>query len=266
MYKKDLNNLIDYKKSYLCITLNYTEEQIKCFGQDMSVYDFIKKIIDTTSEYVIAYRINYGFYQNHNMIDVFEKIIVYINNKRILLILDLYLQKNIFLKKSFVQFVLEMSSQISFSVFALNLIREDAPDFVLKNPEDIRMQNMVLSILGKKDANSDASEIYECIKEIYNMLDPTSDYMDYIFIVNDIDDIQYARKMLSDDFVVINNIITQKQLMYCIYQNMTNKNWGVIIDDTDQIIVNSPNFFASVLTKTKETQKNMESIITLLTK
>ncbi len=98
------------------------------------------------------------------------------------------------------------------------------------------------------------------------MLDPTSDYMDYIFIVNDIDDIQYARKMLSDDFVVINNIITQKQLMYCIYQNMTNKNWGVIIDDTDQIIVNSPNFFASVLTKTKETQKNMESIITLLTK
>ena len=269
MYKKDLNNLIDYKKSYLCITLNYTEEEIKCFGQDMSVYDFIKKIIDTTSEYVVAYRLSGEFYQTHDMFDVFEKIISYINKKQVLLLVDFLGQKLLFEfynqkgEPLLSENIRKMPRRMS---LVLNLIREDTPDFVLKDPEDINKQNMILTILGKKDANSDFTELYRCLKDIKNIYDPKESIIDYIFIVNDMDDIQYARQIFTDDFVIMNNIITQNQLMYCIYENMTRKNWGVIIDDTDQIIVNSPDFFGSIFIKTKEIQENMESIITLLTK
>ncbi|MEP7252164.1 MAG: orotidine-5'-phosphate decarboxylase [Ginsengibacter sp.] len=67
MTRKELVNTIREKKSYLCVGLDTDVEKIPSHlrSQPDAVLQFNKQIIDATSEFCVAYKINTAFYEVH---------------------------------------------------------------------------------------------------------------------------------------------------------------------------------------------------------
>lgn len=85
MNKEDLIGHIKNKKSFLCISLDADVRRIPntLLDEEDPIFSFNKRVIDSTAEYVIAYKFNTIYYQNIGAfgIKAMEKTICYLRDR-----------------------------------------------------------------------------------------------------------------------------------------------------------------------------------------
>lgn len=86
MTRKQLINLINRKKSFLCVGLDSDIEKIPehLLGNEDPVFEFNKQIIDATIDLAVAYKPNLAFYESRGIEGwkSLERTMVYLNQKR----------------------------------------------------------------------------------------------------------------------------------------------------------------------------------------
>ena len=263
----EIVNQIKKKKSYLCIGLDTDISKIPKYLLDFDdpVFEFNKRIIDTTKDLVIAYKPNLAFYesQGSNGIQSLEKTLDYIP-KNIFKIADA--------KRGDIGNTSKMYAKSFFDILNFDAITlspymgkdSSSPYLEYKNKWIILLaltsNNSSIDIQHFK--STDNKKLYEHIIEDSLNWSHNKNTM-YVVGANRTSELKKIREIIPDHFLLIPGVGTQGGQLKDISFNSINKNCGIIVNVSRDIIYNdnSESFEENVRERAKKYKNEMESIL-----
>ncbi len=263
----EIFNQIKNKKTYLCIGLDSDVNKIPKHLLDFEdpIFEFNKRIIDATHEYVIAYKPNLAFYESMGVdgINSLEKTLNYIP-KNIFKIADA--------KRGDIGNTSKMYAKSFFEKFnfdAVTLSPFMGKDSSLPYLEYNNKWIILLALTSNKSSidiqhfeNSSNKKLYEHIIE--DSLEWSNEYNTmYVVGANRISEFKKIRKIIPNSFLLIPGVGAQGGNLKKISSVSFNSNCGIIVNVSRDVLYSdvSTSFETNVREKAKYYQSQMQKIL-----
>ena len=257
---------IKKKKSFLCVGLDTDIKKIPKFLLDYSdpIFEFNKRIIDSTKNYCISYKLNLAFYEYYGS-KGYDSLVKTLN----------YIPKDIFkiadAKRGDIGNSSKMYAKSFFEYLnfdAITLSPYMGMDSIIPFLEYKNKWVILLSLtsnIGAKDfqlLKFDEFYLFEKIIEISSKWGNIDNLM-YVIGANRSNYFNKIRKLIPNHFLLIPGLGFQGGKIEEIVKNNLNNDIGLIVNSSRKILYSSnDNFFQKIVAeKTLDIQKKMEKIL-----
>ena len=266
MTKQELIKNIKKKRSLLCVGLDTDINRIPphLLKEEYPIFEFNKQIIDSTQEYVIAYKPNIAFYESKGIKGwlSLKKTIEYINFNypEIFTIADA--------KRGDIGNTSKMYAEAFFKELNFNSITV-APymgeDSISPFLEYRNKWAIILALTSNKGAEDFQFQKLEGEEFYKKVLEKTSKYgtdenIMYVVGATREEHFKEVRKLIPNHFLLVPGVGAQGGKLEEVCKNGLNTNYGLIINSSRGIIYadNTKNFADIAKEKAKEIQKKIE--------
>lgn len=266
MTKQDIVEQIKKKRSYLCVGLdtdiNKIPGEIKKFEDP--VFEFNKRIIDSTQDLCISYKLNLAFYETLGPagLESLQKTVDYVPNN-IFLIAD---AKRGDIGNTSNMYASEFYEFYDFDAVTLSpYMGKDSVDPYLKYPDKWVILLALTSNKGSQDFQTLKTErgfVYEEVLDISSKWG-NSDQIMYVVGATKASSLTSIRKIVPDNFLLIPGIGAQGGNLEDVTRFGINKNVGLIVNASRSIIYASDgaDFDQAARGKTLEIQVEMSALM-----
>ena len=273
MILNKLHDQINYKKSFLSIGLDIDKDKIpKSFLKfDDPIFEFAKRIIDSTNQYAIAYKPNIAFFEAYGA-DGFKslkKIVNYLNKSypEVLTIAD---AKRGDIGNTSKMYANAFLKELNFdSITVSPYMGYDSVEPFLSIEDKLVFLLTLTSNNGSNDFQEldidDNNKLYQKVIEISKTWKNSSRIM-YVVGAKNTKEILRIRRMVPDSYLLIPGVGAQGGNMTEICKYGLDKNLKLIINSTRSIIYasNNDDFAQSAADEAKKIQVEMEKNINAL--
>jgi orotidine-5'-phosphate decarboxylase len=269
MNKQQLFQLIQKKRSFLCIGLDTDIKKIPShlLKFDDPVFEFNKRIIDSTNKYAIAYKPNIAFYESRGKSgwESLEKTISYLKEFEVFTIADAKRGDIGNTSKMYAKAFLENLDFDSVTVAPYMGVDSVSPFLEYANKWVI-----LLALTSNKGANdfqfikseSSANRLFEDVLKISSNWG-SNDNMMYVVGATQAEMLADIRKIIPDHFLLVPGVGAQGGSLEAVSKYGLNKECGLIVNSSRGIIFASDkeDFGLSSEEKAFELQRQMETIL-----
>ena len=273
MILNKLHDQINYKKSFLCIGLDIDKDKIpkSLLKFDDPIFEFAKRIIDSTNQYAIAYKPNIAFFEAYGA-DGFKslkKIVDYLNQSypEIFTIAD---AKRGDIGNTSKMYANAFLKELNFdSITVSPYMGYDSVEPFLSTEDKLVFLLTLTSNNGSNDFQEldidDKNKLYQKVIEISKTWKNSSRIM-YVVGAKNTKEILKIRRMVPNSYLLIPGVGAQGGNMTEICKYGLDKNLKLIINSTRSIIYASVNddFAQSAAYEAKKIQVEMEKNINAL--
>ena len=266
MNEKKLFAQIKEKRSFLCVGLDVDLKKIPShlLTESDPIFSFCKEIIDSTSEYAIAYKPNIAFFESYGSMGwkALEKVSSYLSTKYpdIFSIAD---AKRGDIGNTAFQYAKAFFENLSFDSITVNpyMGRDSVEPFL--SYED--KYTILLTLTSNSGANdfqffgSPNKPLFNRVIEVSKKWENANRLM-YVVGANQIDQISKIRDLLPDSFFLVPGIGMQGGDIEKVISNGLTHKCGLIINSSRQIIYadSGREFYKHAKKQAKTVQKVME--------
>lgn len=266
MNEKKLFAQIKEKRSFLCVGLDVDLKKIPShlLTESDPIFSFCKEIIDSTSEYAIAYKPNIAFFESYGSMGwkALEKVSSYLSTKYpdIFSIAD---AKRGDIGNTAFQYAKAFFENLSFDSITVNpyMGRDSVEPFL--SYED--KYTILLTLTSNSGANdfqffgSPNKPLFNRVIEVSKKWENANRLM-YVVGANQIDQISKIRDLLPDSFFLVPGIGMQGGDIEKVISNGLTHKCGLIINSSRQIIYadSGREFYKHAKNQAKTVQKVME--------
>ena len=273
MIMNKLHNQINKKKSFLCIGLDIDKDKIPkaLLKFDDPIFEFAKRIIDSTNQYAIAYKPNIAFFEAYGA-DGFKslkKIVNYLNQSypEVFTIAD---AKRGDIGNTSKMYANAFLKELNFdSITVSPYMGYDSVEPFLSIEDKLVFLLTLTSNNGSNDFQEldidDKNKLYQKVIEISKTWKNSSRIM-YVVGAKNTKEILKIRRMVPNSYLLIPGVGAQGGNMTEICKYGLDKNLKLIINSTRSIIYASANddFAQSAAYEAKKIQVEMEKNINAL--
>ncbi len=266
MTKIEIFNLINQKKSYLCIGLDTDLEKIPAHLHSYNdpIFEFNKQIIDATRDYCIAYKPNIAFYEAYGSKgwESLEKTVAYIGDTHFK-IAD---AKRGDIGNTSSRYAEAFFKSMNFDAITVApYMGEDSVAPFLK----FENKWVILLALTSNAGSKDFQFMEEAGEKLYERVIKTAsrwgnaDNLMFVIGATHPEAFQQIRKLAPDNFFLVPGIGAQGGDLKAVSENGMNRNGGLIVNSTREIIYasNGEDFAERAKEKAIFVQKEMEAIL-----
>ena len=273
MILNKLHDQINNKKSFLCIGLDIDKDKIpkSLLKFDDPIFEFAKRIIDSTNQYAIAYKPNIAFFEAYG-VDGFKslfKIANYLNQSypEVFTIAD---AKRGDIGNTSKMYANAFLKELNFdSITVSPYMGYDSVEPFLSIEDKLVFLLTLTSNNGSNDFQEldidDNNKLYQKVIEISKTWKNSSRIM-YVVGAKNTKEILRIRRMVPDSYLLIPGVGAQGGNMTEICKYGLDKNLKLIINSTRSIIYasNNDDFAQSAADEAKKIQVEMEKNINAL--
>ena len=273
MILNKLHDQINNKKSFLCIGLDIDKDKIpkSLLKFDDPIFEFAKRIIDSTNQYAIAYKPNIAFFEAYgaNGFKSLKKIVNYLNQSypEIFTIAD---AKRGDIGNTSKMYANAFLKELNFdSITVSPYMGYDSVEPFLSIEDKLVFLLTLTSNNGSNDFQEldidDKNKLYQKVIEISKTWKNSSRIM-YVVGAKNTKEILKIRRMVPNSYLLIPGVGAQGGNMTEICKYGLDKNLKLIINSTRSIIYASANddFAQSAAYEAKKIQVEMEKNINAL--
>tara|TARA_B100001248_G_scaffold119701_1_gene89457 strand:- start:91 stop:918 length:828 start_codon:yes stop_codon:yes gene_type:complete len=273
MILNKLHDQINNKKSFLCIGLDIDKDKIpkSLLKFDDPIFEFAKRIIDSTNQYAIAYKPNIAFFEAYgaNGFKSLKKIVNYLNQSypEVFTIAD---AKRGDIGNTSKMYANAFLKELNFdSITVSPYMGYDSVEPFLSIEDKLVFLLTLTSNNGSNDFQEldidDNNKLYQKVIEISKTWKNSSRIM-YVVGAKNTKEILKIRRMVPNSYLLIPGVGAQGGNMTEICKYGLDKNLKLIINSTRSIIYASANddFAQSAAYEAKKIQVEMEKNINAL--
>ena len=273
MIMNKLHDQINNKKSFLCIGLDIDKDKIpkSLLKFDDPIFEFAKRIIDSTNQYAIAYKPNIAFFEAYgaNGFKSLKKIVNYLNQSypEVFTIAD---AKRGDIGNTSKMYANAFLKELNFdSITVSPYMGYDSVEPFLSIEDKLVFLLTLTSNNGSNDFQEldidDNNKLYQKVIEISKTWKNSSRIM-YVVGAKNTKEILKIRRMVPNSYLLIPGVGAQGGNMTEICKYGLDKNLKLIINSTRSIIYASVNddFAQSAAYEAKKIQVEMEKNINAL--
>jgi len=273
MILNKLHDQINNKKSFLCIGLDIDKDKIpkSLLKFDDPIFEFAKRIIDSTNQYAIAYKPNIAFFEAYgaNGFKSLKKIVNYLNQSypEVFTIAD---AKRGDIGNTSKMYANAFLKELNFdSITVSPYMGYDSVEPFLSIEDKLVFLLTLTSNNGSNDFQEldidDNNKLYQKVIEISKTWKNSSRIM-YVVGAKNTKEILKIRRMVPNSYLLIPGVGAQGGNMTEICKYGLDKNLKLIINSTRSIIYASANddFAQSAAYEAKKIQVEMEKNINTL--